>query len=288
MTIELRNSTKHSTSTRALLRAGRWPAFVTALFVAMPSAMAGPIAAAAPTAYAPVEPAPGPAPAVASAAPLEAPASSGPREDPVAAAKMVGTEIIGAGSYFLGYGVTLSGMAGLYGQSGPYSAPGIQGGLLVGGAINLGIGGILLVVSHRRLNATDAWLDARPGRRAKFTAKARRRGLYLHDGAANGATDVVVHKGRRLGMGGLFIVMGGGVLNGVGVGVSPLSPGAGLALALTGTAAMIGGAIVAARGKKMTFRPRDYVAAGSVAMAPTILTTPEGQRLPGLSLAARW
>ena len=201
---------------------------------------------------------------------------------------MVGTEMIGASAYFVGYGATLSSMAALYRDGGQYSAPGIELGLLLGGVINLGVGGILLATSRPRLNATDAWLDARPGRRAKFTAKARRRGLYLHDGAADGATELVVRKGRRLGMGGLFIVLGGGVLNGVGVGVSPLSRGAGFALALTGTAAMISGAILAARGKKMTFRPRDYVAPGSVTVAPTVLTSPDGRRMAGLSLVTRW
>jgi hypothetical protein len=315
-----------STSIRTLLRTAHWPIFAAAISVAMPSAMAATYPTTAPGTYAPSEPAPAPAaaaPAPAAAArgqaapapgPSEAPApalapapaaaapgqpapaplvaeavpsSAGPQEDAVAAAKMVGTEVIGAGSYFLGYGVTLSGMAGLYGQNGNYSAPGIQAGLLVGGAINLGLGGILLAVSHRRLNATDAWLDARPGRRARFTEKARRRGLYL-GGTSDEATDAVVRKGRKLGFGGLMIVMGGGVLNGVGVGVSPLSPGAGIGLALTGTSAMIAGAILAARGKKMSFRPRDYVPRGSVAVTPTMLTSPEGQRMAGLSLVARW
>ena len=66
-------------------------------------------------------------------------------------------------------------MSGLYGNNGVVQAPGVALGLAVGGLINVGVGGIVLAVGARRLKANDAWLDAKPNRRARFSAKARRR-----------------------------------------------------------------------------------------------------------------
>ena len=267
-------------------------ALAVATFFASPSAMAFPVGPA--PVEAPVGPAPAAAPAMTTPGPVEAAPqpqarADGPREDSVAAAKMVGTEAFGASAYFIGYGVTVSGMAGLYGDTGSYPAPGIQIGLLVAGIVNTSVGTALAVVGARRLRADDAWLDARPGRRARFAAKARRRGLYLYDGPVDGATADVVGRGRKTGLAGALTLLLGGAMNGVGVGVSPIAPGAGITLAVLGTSAMVTGAIVAARGKKMAFRPHDYLPGrGTMAVAPTMVMGVDGRRMPGLSLVARW
>lgn len=219
--------------------------------------------------------------------------------DPLAAAHMVGAEASGASLYFLTYGLTVSAMAGLYGNNGVVEAPGVALGLAVGGLVNLGIGGIVLAVGSRRLKATDAWLDAKPRRRARFTAKARRRRLYL-DARPTGettqsqatqsqATQAVVRRGGRLKLAGLGIVAAGGLLNGVAMGVTPLSLGAGIGLNLTGWSAVIVGAAVSARGKKMMFRPHEHGGTPrSMAVVPTMLGTPDGLRVPGLAASGRF
>jgi hypothetical protein len=253
-----------------------------AVYSAVSGVMAAPVAGVLPAAPGAVPPASAP---IAPTPTRDVASDLPPREDPVAAAHMVGTEVAGASAYFLGYGTALSAMSSMYFDS----APGIAGGLGIGGALNLGVGAILLVAGQRRLKATDAWLDARSGRRERFTSKAERRGLYLHHGAIDGSTATVVHRGRKLGLAGFMVIMTGGVLNGLGVGVTPLSRGAGLGLIVGGSSALVVGAVLASRGKKMSFRPHDHVGPRpSVAVAPTLLTSPNGERVPGLSLAGRW
>lgn len=216
-------------------------------------------------------------------------AATGQQEDPLAAAHMVGAEAAGAGLYFLTYGLTVSAMSGLYGNNGVVQAPGVALGLAVGGLINVGVGGIVLAVGARRLKANDAWLDAKPSRRARFSAKARRRRLYLDPRPADEATQSVIRRGGRLKVAGLGILAAGGLLNGVALGVTPLSLGAGIGLNLTGWSAVIVGAAVSARGKKMMFRPHEHGGTPrSVAVVPTMLGAPEGPRVPGLMASGRF
>lgn len=224
-----------------------------------------------------------------SPAPATVPPAEEPGPNPVdaalAAARMVGVETRDAGVYFGTYAATLGVMSAFYGSSNP----GIVLGLAVGGLVNAGVGAALLTAGTRRMNANDAWLDAKPGRRARFEAKARKRNLSGLPEQFGGASKAIVQRGMQRRASGVGTLIAGGVLNGVAVGVSPVAPGVGLGLNIVGWAAVATGAVLAARGKKMMFRPYEHGGERMpLAIAPTVIGGAEGRRVPGLSLAGRW
>ena len=78
------------------------------------------------------------------------------------------------------------------------------------------------------MKATEAWLDAKPGRRARYAAKARRRNLSGLPEQFGGTSKAIVQRGTQLRTSGVGTLIAGGVLNGIAVGVSPVAPGVGI------------------------------------------------------------
>lgn len=209
--------------------------------------------------------------------------------DPLAAAHMVGAEAAGAGLYFVSYGLVLSALTPLYGQNGVAPAPGVAIGLAVGGLLNVGAGAIAITAGTRRLRATDAWLDAKSSRRARFSAKARRRRLYIQTQPLDEPTQAVVKQGMRRKLRGLVTLFAGGVMNGVGVAVAPLSPAAGVGLNVAGWSAVVAGSVISAKGKKMMFRPHEHGGTPrAVAVAPALVRGPDGAQRLGISVTGRF
>lgn len=231
-----------------------------------------------------ISPAPSPPPAV-SEAPLVTTPDAAPQDGALVAARMVGTEMNDAGLYFATYGSVVSVAAGLYASS----DAGISLALAIGAIVNLSVGGTLLALGKRRMQATDQWLDGRPGRRARFVAKARQRHLSLMPERFAGDSKPIVQRGTRLRETGVGVLIGGGVLNGVAVSVSWVAPGIGIGLNVAGWAAVVTGAVLAARGKKMMFRPYDYGGERvPLAVVPTVHAGADGRQVAGVAVAGRW
>ncbi len=235
-------------------------------------------------------PASAPAPAPASApAPAPAPAASSEDARAEAAAQYSGRATADAGFYFSAFGGTAVVMSAIYTKCGSTDttgvcAPGVGLGLAAGGLVNMIVGLPLLISGSKRVKDPAAWIARRPGRRARMLAKANAKGIEVPSPQGSARID----KGRRQSRAGSFTLIASGFTLGLGAGVAPLLPGAGIGFNVAGVGLLATGIGLAVGGKRKTFLPERDGARSSISVMPTLVVSPAQRTLPGAGVSGRF
>lgn len=230
-------------------------------------------------------------PSVASAA---APPAAAAAPTPEHARAQAATEYSGratadAGLYFSMYGSMAIVMSSVYSQCDSTNtagacAPGIGLGLAVGGLVNLAVGFPLLLSGVKRVKDPAGWLAKKPRRRTRMLARAEAKGIEVP--AVGGSPRI--DKGRRQSRRGSFTLIASGITLGLGVGVAPLLPRAGVGLNVAGVGLLAAGIGLAASGKRRTFIPQRSSGRSAFRLAPTLVVSPAQRTLPGFGAAGRF